>query len=1057
MPAVDLVPGDIVEMRAGDRIPADVRFIETVQLTVDESSLTGETEPSDKATNQMAGVEGEEKGSHHVSINVALSPPLTAGTPATGGVVPVADRKNCGFMGSLVSTGRGTGVVISTGMATELGAVCAMMDDADDRKSPLQVKMDALGKQLSAVSFAIIGVIVMIGLITKKPLLEMFTIGVSLAVAAIPEGLPIVVTVTLALGVQRMAAKNAVVKKLPAVEALGCANILCVDKTGTLTRNEMTVMEAFTCVSPPRRDGMANGASDMPQVAHGALAAVQNDPTRAHHLLHDSLGRGFGSRIVFTGLGYDFRGGRARYASAKEGRLDVQHLPSITPTHDLHAALLMETGAVCNNASMIIPDATSHIAPSMTGQPTEASLLVAAHKIRFTNTTSPDNAGKVASLGTARSWYTRTAEQAFTSDTKWMAVRAKPIPGSARNCLSLGDTKVAAAAALDANTSSPGAHPFAEPVAGEYVFVKGSVDAVLALCDFTIASPGTPDGNDHLAFALLGEPLREACAEQGVSHTSALGFTVAPLSVMHHAAILAAAETMAREGLRVLAMAKGDCIPSNSKYGGTAHPRSHSGPQTTMQGLSFIGLVGLHDPPREGVVETISALRNGGVRVCMITGDSQATALAIAAHLGLVEEERDRTTTTSAASTNAMQQGLGLLSPTRDVGAAHEVDVDKLVARGVALSGADVDQMDEDALSDRLCSSNITVFFRTTPRHKMKIVHAFQRRNFVVAMTGDGVNDAPALKVADIGVAMGRSGTDVAKEAAHMVLLDDNLPTILHAIEEGKGIFYNIRNFVRFQLSTSVAALTLVACSTLFGLPNPLNAMQILWINIIMDGPPAQSLGVETVDEDVMQRPPRKSDEPVITRALLYRVFTSAAVIVIGTLFVFYSEMAHDFVATRRDTTMTFTTFVMFDMFNALSCRSSEKSILSLGLFSNRFFMYAVGGSLAGQLAVVYLAPLQAIFQTEALSIMDWVYITLLTSTVLWVDEIRKIFIRMENTVNPRSKAAPTPDSSLLSRFVAAVFGPGGPRHLHKGYRFLSGGRSSGEHKRVDGDEVEMV
>ncbi|XP_052233292.1 calcium-transporting ATPase type 2C member 1-like [Dreissena polymorpha] len=340
----------------------------------------------------------------------------------------------------------------------------------------------------------------------------------------------------------------------------------------------------------------------------------------------------------------------------------------------------------------------------------------------------------------------------------------------------------------------------------------------------------------------------------------------------------------------------------------------------------------------------------------MLTGDSQETAKAIAGRLGM------------------------------------------LLASGTSLSGEEVENMDLTIL--RSIINNVIIFYRVTPRNKVKIVKALQANGQVVGMTGDGVNDAVALKAADIGISMGKSGTDVSKEAADMILVDDDFSVILHAIEEGKGIFYNIRNFVRFQLSTSIAALSLITLSTLFKLPNPLNAMQILWINIIMDGPPAQSLGVEPVDPDVIRQPPRKVKDPIITRYFIVNIVVSAAIIVCGTLWVFWREMSDNKI-TPRDTTMTFTCFVFFDMFNALSCRSQDKSVLQIGLFSNRMFLVAVGGSIIGQLLVVYFPPLQKIFQTEALYFSDFLFLVALTSSVLVVSEIRKF---IQNVLDRRRR-----------------------------------------------------
>lgn len=316
------------------------------------------------------------------------------------------------------------------------------------------------------------------------------------------------------------------------------------------------------------------------------------------------------------------------------------------------------------------------------------------------------------------------------------------------------------------------------------------------------------------------------------------------------------------------------------------------------------------------------------------------------------------------------------------------------------MSGQDVDSLDVGQLAAQI--RDVDVFYRANPKHKLKIVKALQELSLVVAMTGDGVNDAVALRKADVGIAMGMTGTDVCKEAADMILVDDDLSTIMSAIEEGKGIFYNIRNFVSFQLSTSIAALSLIAISTLVKYPNPLNAMQILWINIIMDGPPAQSLGVEPVDKDVIRRPPRRVKDPIVTRSLIIRVVMSAAVIVTGTMYVFYREL-RDNIITPRDTTMTFTCFVLFDMFNALSCRSQTKSVLDIGFMANRMFILAVGVSLLAQLLVIYFPPLQAIFQTEALSFNDILHLLAISSTVLLVSEIWKTYLRWEEKQGRKS------------------------------------------------------
>ncbi|XP_063453864.1 calcium-transporting ATPase type 2C member 2 isoform X4 [Pan paniscus] len=677
--ARELVPGDVVSLSIGDRIPADIRLTEVTDLFVDESSFTGEAEPCSKTDS-----------------------PLTGGGDLT-------TLSNIVFMGTLVQYGRGQGVVIGTGESSQFGEVFKMMQAEETPKTPLQKSMDRLGKQLTLFSFGIIGLIMLIGWLQGKQLLSMFTIGVSLAVAAIPEGLPIVVMVTLVLGVLRMAKKRVIVKKLPIVETLGCCSVLCSDKTGTLTANEMTVTQLVTS------DGL---------------------------------------RAEVSGVGYDGQG-------------TVCLLPSkevIKEFSNVSVGKLVEAGCVANNA-VIRKNAVM-------GQPTEGALMALAMKM---------------DLSDIKNSYIRKKEIPFSSEQKWMAVKCS---------LKTEDQE-------------------------DIYFMKGALEEVIRYC--TMYNNG-------------GIPL--------------------PLTPQQRSFCLQEEKRMGSLGLRVLALA--------------------SGPE--LGRLMFLGLVGIIDPPRAGVKEAVQVLSESGVSVKMITGDALETALAIGRNIGLCN---------------------GKLQ---------------------AMSGEEVDGVEKGELADRV--GKVSVFFRTSPKHKLKIIKALQESGAIVAMTGDGVNDAVALKSADIGIAMGQTGTDVSKEAANMILVDDDFSAIMNAVEEGKGIFYNIKNFVRFQLSTSISALSLITLSTVFNLPSPLNAMQILWINIIMDGPPAQSLGVEPVDKDAFRQPPRSVRDTILSRALILKILMSAAIIISGTLFIFWKEMPEDRASTPRTTTMTFTCFVFFDLFNALTCRS---------------------------------------------------------------------------------------------------------------------------------------
>ncbi|KAI6646429.1 Calcium-transporting ATPase type 2C member 1-like isoform X2 [Oopsacas minuta] len=750
--ARELVPGDIVLLQAGDRVPADVRLFDINSFSVDESGFTGESKVSAKS----ASVVDKESD--------------------------FAERLNISYMGTLVRTGNAKGVVIGTGEQSEFGEIFRAMQQEEAPKTPLQRNMASLGKQLSVISLVIIGLILLLGWIQGRPLLEMFTIAVSLAVAAIPEGLPIVVTVTLALGVMRMANRKAIVKKLPTVETLGCATVVCTDKTGTLTLNEMNVSQIYT--------------------------------SRGVHLTVD----------IGTSSMCDEQGGRV----------------SLRETPDLESLVL--AGTLCNNARI---DADG----KLLGQSTEGALLRLSQKLGVSH---------------LRRSYKRLTEHPFSSESKVMSVLVSNIN---------------------------------EPIK-QLWYIKGALENVLPNCR---------------SFFGHKELLTEEDRED----------------------IRSAALMMGRKSLRVLAVAQG--------------------PETDQ--LFFLGLFGIRDPIRPGVTESVNSLLCGGVKVKMVTGDARETAMSIARDLGLV-----------ASSLSEIES------------AAH-----------IAVSGKELEDMDSRNKEDAI--NRAVVFYRVTPKLKIAIVRALQARKEVVAMTGDGTNDAIAVRGADIGVAMGKSGTDVCREAGDLILINDNFSTIMAAIEEGKGIFYNIRNFLRFQLSTSIAAIALIAIATLIGYPNPLNAMQILWINIIMDGPPAQSLGVEPVDRDVMNKPPRQVHKAVLSWRILFGAVLNAFVIVLGVMWVFQHEM-QDKAITRRDTTMTFTCFVLCDMFNALSCRSQEKSVFQLGFFTNTTFLIAVGFSLFGQLMVIYFGPLQSIFQTEALTINDLLTLTAIASSVWLADEVRKLVVR---------------------------------------------------------------
>ncbi|CAE6441183.1 unnamed protein product [Rhizoctonia solani] len=788
--ANELVPGDLVTFNVGDRIPADIRLLTALDLEIDESSLTGETHPARK--------------------KVDTCPPRA----------PLSERSSIAFMGTLVR--RATGIVISTGAATEFGSVFSLMQSVEEKRTPLQASMDELAHKLSMLSFGVIGVICLIGVMQHRGWLEMFTIGVSLAVAAIPEGLPIVTTVTLALGVLRMARRKAIVKKLPSVEALGSVSVICSDKTGTLTQNEQTVSQVFV----------------------------------VDHIVN--VETGFGTRTNTNMV-----------------------TPAVRKT--------LEIGGLCNNAFRNAEGIN-------VGQSTDVAML-----------------NVLAEFGVRdeRRNFTRSSERPFNSESKYMAITGSHNPSSAV-----------------AHSRNPSPTP-----CREMYYIKGALDVLLPLCKtYHIADDATP-------------PL-----EQGVQQT-----------------IMTRAEQCAKSGLRVVGVGYAFLQPG---YSGAEPP----------SGLVFAGFEAMMDPPRKGVSEAVAQLHAGGVKVVMITGDAAHTAQSIAQSIGL------RTAGVGASA----GLGMGLdMSARIGMGGIGLSPRGASVTSGSCLTGAEIDAMDDRSLMERV--SSVTVFARTTPRHKMRIVKAYQQRGEVVAMTGDGVNDAPALKMADIGVSMGKSGTDVAKEAADVILVDDNFSTILSAVEEGKHIFYNIQNFLSFQLSTAVAALTLITLSTMFRLSNPLNAMQILFINILMDGPPSQSLGVDPVDRAVMKRPPRRKDEPIITQRIVSRVLFSASIIVLGTLFVYAHELS-DGSMSRRDQTMTFTCFVFLDLASALQNRG-----INCGLLQNQMLITTVSVSFLVQLGFIYIPLFQSVFQTEALAMHDISVLLCLGLVSMGLHELRRRWERKTN------------------------------------------------------------
>ena len=785
VPARELVPGDIVFLEAGNYVPADLRLVESVNLKIDEASLTGESVPVEK----IAGVVLAED-------------------------VPIGDRVNSAFMGTTVTYGRGKGVVVATGMETQIGLIAEMIQSYEEEPTPLQVRLDQLGRWLGWGSLAICGIVFLDALIqdtdltiiaaqglgayltqTKEQIVDLFIVAVSLAIAAVPEGLPAVVTICLALGMREMVKRHALIRRLPAVETLGSATVICSDKTGTLTQNEMMVVRLYVA-----------------------------------NLRLDVTGQGYRPEGEFTNYGTPF-----------------------DPRENGEMMALLTGSVLCSDALLETDDEGQF---RIVGDPTEGAMVVAAAK-----------AGLTRAELEAR--FPRLAEVPFDSERKRMSTIHKAEDG------------------------------------GYIAYVKGAPDMVLPLCHSILE-----DGKDV--------PLTPA-RRQHIENTI---------------------RDMGREGLRVLAVAYRhlDAVPDRPDA------------DLVERDLTLIGLTAMIDPARPEVRPAVEKARRAGIRTVMITGDYPDTARAVA-------------------------QEIGLLRP-----------------GGEVLTGTDLNDMSDTELIERI--EDVDVFARVSPQHKVRIVEALKARGHVVAMTGDGVNDAPALKRASIGVAMGITGTDVAKETADMVLTDDNYASIVSAVEQGRVIYSNIRKFVYYLLSCNIAEIMVIFLATLAGSPPPLTAIQLLWLNLLTDGAPALALGLEKGDPDIMERPPRPVNEPIINRSMLTGIIVQTIAITSAVLTAYvvgWHWSAGDHALAR---TMAFVTLSASELVRSYTARSERVSLFRLGVFSNPYMQYAVAASLVLLLAAVYVPALQPIFNTVTPGLREWSLMLPLILVPGVAAEITKMFLR---------------------------------------------------------------
>ncbi|CCF16229.1 calcium-transporting ATPase [Brevibacillus laterosporus GI-9] len=760
IPATLLVPGDLILLEAGDRVPADMRLINANRLEIEESTLTGE------------------------SIAVMK----TANVIESTGAVPLGDQKNLAFMGTMVAGGTGRGIAIEIGMSTEIGKIAHLINQADKIETPLQIKLEQLGKTLVWIALLLTIFVIVAGVWHGQELMTMFLSGVSLAVAAIPEGLPAIVTVALALGVQRMIKRNAIVRKLPSVETLGCASVICSDKTGTLTENKMTVT----------------------------------------HLWHS------GKSFDVTGNGYE-----------PNGEITWQG-KSIKATIDQGLTQICQIAEKCNNAKLV------------NAQQKERSKLILSKNISTWNVIGDPTEGALLSLA-----YKALKEGKKQGDP---TIRIDELPfDSERKMMSVVEQS---------------------PDGKTELLTKGAVEALLM-------------NSSHIYWQ--GE--------------------IIPLTNAHRIEVAKQTEEMASRALRVLGFA----------YRSLQNYKSGENSSILETNLTFLGMVGMIDPPRQEVKSAIQLCRQAGIKTVMITGDHKITAEAIGRQIGLMPG-----------------------------GNSH------------VLEGATIDEMTEEELMQTV--EKVYVYARVSPEHKLRIVKALQNCGHIVAMTGDGVNDAPAIKASDIGIAMGITGTDVTKEAASLVLRDDNFTTIVSAVEEGRNIYDNIRKFIRYLLASNVGEILVMFFAMLMGLPLPLLPIQILWVNLVTDGLPAMALGIDPSEGDTMRHKPRKKHENIFARGLGWKIISRGFLIgtmTLGAFIVAYYENPNDLTHAQ---TVAFATLVLAQLIHVFDCRS-EHSVFHRNPFSNKFLVWAVLSSMALVLVVIYWDVMQPIFKTTSLSLRDWALI----------------------------------------------------------------------------------